>query len=159
MFSFALRWLSAEGSGASCEGRLVSWAVRRLACWKAQESRNTLGMRSPKYSLLFAAIAWYFISSRYSGVSFSYEKRNQRLLRNNLLGPTSYYFIASSCFLGCGLLNQVFSLCCPPEQNLLCGGERVSRSSSDQLSSAHLVGISQFPSSVVLCISFCFLSC
>lgn len=79
VLSFALRWFSPGVSGASCEGRLVSWAVLRLACWKAQESRNTFGMRSPKYSLLFAAIAWYFISSRYSGLSFSYNKRNQRL--------------------------------------------------------------------------------
>jgi len=79
VLSFALRWLSPEVSGDPREGRLVSCAVLRLGCWKAQESRNTLGMRSPKYSLLFAAIAWYFISSRYSGVSFSYKQRNQRL--------------------------------------------------------------------------------
>lgn len=77
VLSFGLRWLSAEVSGTSCEERLVSWAVLSSACWKAQESRNTLGMLSPKYSLLFVAIAWYFISSRYSGVSFSYKKETR----------------------------------------------------------------------------------
>lgn len=80
VLSSLLRGLSAEFSGAPCAGRLVSWAVLRLACWKAQESRNTPGMRSPKYSLLLAAIAWYFISSRYSGVSFSYKEQKPQTL-------------------------------------------------------------------------------
>lgn len=148
------RGLSPEVSGASCAGRLVLWAVLRLACWKAQESRNTPGMRSPKYSLLLAAIAWYFISSRYSGVSFSYEKQKPETLRDNFLGPAALRYMSGSCILGCGLLNQVFSQCCPHEADLLCRG-RV----SDQLPSAHLVGVSQLPSSVVLCISFCLLPC
>lgn len=127
VLSSLLRGLSAEVSGAPCAGRLVSWAVLRLACWKAQESRNTPGMRSPKYSLLLAAMAWYFISSRYSGVSFSYNKQKPETLRDNFLGPVVLVFMSGSHLLGCRLLAQVFLQCCPPGADLLCGG-RVSDS-------------------------------
>lgn len=106
VLSSPLWGLSPELSGASCAGRLVSWAVLRLACWKAQESRNTPGMRSPKYSLLLAAMAWYFISSRYSGVSFSYKKHKPGALRDNFLGirfhgrqlPPGVWAVKSSVF-------------------------------------------------------------
>lgn len=106
VLSSPLRGLSAEVSGDSCAGRLVSWAVLRLACWKAQESRNTPGMRSPKYSLLLAAIAWYFISSRYSGVSFSYRKQKPETLRDNFLGPAALGFMLGSHLLGCGAVRS-----------------------------------------------------
>lgn len=102
--SSLLRGLSAGLSGAPCAGRLLGWAVLRLACWKAQESRNTPGMRSPKYSLLLAAMAWYFTSSRYSGVSFSYKKQRPHALRDNFLGPGGVVFMS-------GLLDQAALLC------------------------------------------------